>query len=169
MFSINNKVAITNGLPYFGEITGEYKNGTVVHLDKGLFVVETERIVENDPTEVIQAIDSGKFDIWPLRQYGGRDLISDLREYLYKKLKTETAIKEFQTKVRALEQKWSKIPTELLEEVKSLDFYYDYIDDGGQWRAAKNTHDTALGKLRVIDAEGFYSEYQELVFRRTPS
>ena len=48
-----------------------------------------------------------------------------------------------------------KFLNELHAELKSLDFYYERIDDGRRYDAEKAWHDKILSKIESIEDKGF--------------
>jgi hypothetical protein len=75
MILINNSLAITNGEPFqCNHLSGQYADGTVYHLQKLEYgtrlVIETKELIPYNTNDVIlQVIDEGKLDIFPLTTY----------------------------------------------------------------------------------------------------
>lgn len=100
-----------------------------------IFVVITDFICDDTPSEIIAAIDSGKFDLKPLRTFKGYDAIPELRKSLIDKFKQEEAKKRFEEKVALI-----GLSAEELQQLKTVDWYHDYTDDGAVWRSAEARH-----------------------------
>jgi hypothetical protein len=162
VIKLNGILAVSNGVNLSGAegISGsntlcQYKLLRSKYLP--IFVVITDFICDDTPSEIIAAIDSGKFDFQPLRTFKGRDVVPELRKSLVDKIKQEEAMKRFEEKVALI-----GLTAEELQQLKTVDWYHDYTDDGSVWRAAEARHK----KVKASVGEWKYSEYRNAVLDR---
>jgi hypothetical protein len=162
MIKLNGILAVSNGVNMI-DVEGIMGTNTICRYklirDKYLpvFVVITDFICDDTPSEIIAAIDSGKFDLKPLRTFKGRDVIPELRKSLVDKIKHEEAKKRFDKRVTLI-----GLSAEELQQLKTVDWYHDYTDDGSVWRAAEARHKEVKSSV----GEWKYSEYQNAVLDR---
>ena len=103
MIKLNDILAVSNGVDLSG-VEGmvgsnslcQYKLVRSKYLP--IFVVITDFICGDTPSEIIAAIDSGKFDLKLFRTFKGHDAISELRKNLIDKIKQEEAKKRFEVR-----------------------------------------------------------------------
>jgi len=159
MIKLNGILAVSNGVNLSGVegIVGSnslcrYKLVRSKYLP--VFVVITDFICDDDPAEIIAAIDSGKFDFKPLRTFKGYDAIPELRKSLIDKIKQEEAEKRFEEKVALI-----GLSAEELQQLKTVDWYHDYTDDGAVWRSAEARHKEVKSSV----GEWKYNEYRNAV------
>ena len=165
MILINNILAITNGEPFqCNHLSGQYANGTVYHLQKLEYgtrlVIETKELIPYNTNDVIlQAIDEGKLDIFPLTNHGGSNAVVGLLKDINNKIEAARSAQAFYDKLAKLSAKYPQIPAELREELRNHDWYFEFSDDIKVYRAGKQHKDHLLAKLKEINAEGYYHEY----------
>lgn len=165
MILINNILAITNGEPFqCNHLSGQYVDGTVYHLQKMEYgtrlVIETKKLVENNSDDdIMQAIDEGKLDIFPLTTYQGRNAVVGLLKDVNRRIEDARATQAFYEKLNKLSAKYPQIPEELRQELRNHDWYFEFSDDIKVYRAGKQHKDHLLAKLKEINAEGYYHEY----------
>lgn len=168
MILINNMLAITNGEDFKpNHLSGQYADGTVYHLHELQYgtrlVIETDKLVEDTTDEgILNAIDNGKLDIFPLTNYGGKNSVIGLFKSINQKLENIRRIKEYNEKVTKLSAKYPQIPAELLQELNNHDWYFGFSDDISVYRAGSAHRKELLAKLKEINAEGYYHEYLTL-------
>lgn len=168
MILINNGLAITNGDEFKpNHLSGQYANGTVYHLhvlEYGTrLVIETGKLVEDTSDEgILNAIDNGKLDIFPLTTYGGKNSVIGLLKSINRRLENIRRIKEYNEKLAKLSAKYPQIPAELLQELKNHDWYFEFSDDISVYRAGNAHKKELLAKLKEINAEDYYHEYLKL-------
>jgi hypothetical protein len=162
MIKLNGILAVSNGVNMI-DVEGIMGVNTICRYklirDKYLpiFVVITDFICDDTPGEIIAAIDSGKFDFKPLRTFKGYDAIPELRKNLIDKIKQEEAKKRFGERVALI-----GLSAEELQQLKTVDWYHDYTDDGAVWRNAEARHK----KVKASVGEWKYSEYRNAVLDR---
>ena len=165
MLLINDVLAITNGTVFqCNHLTGQYADGTVYYLQKlqygiGL-VIETKMLVEDTTdTGILQAIDEGKMDIFPLTTHRGKNAVITLRKNTNRKIEAALAAKAYQDKLDYLNAKYPQIPPELLAELRNHDWHFKYSDDIKIYRRGNKEKEYLMTKLKEIGAEDHYKEY----------
>ena len=168
MILINNALAITNGDGFKpNHLSGQYADGTVYHLHELEYgtrlVIETGKLVEDTgDAGILNAIDNGKLDIFPLTTYQGKNSVAGLMKSINQRLENIRRLKEYNEKLVKLNAKYPQIPAELLEELRNHDWYFEFSDDIRVYRNGKQHKDHLLAKLKEINAEGYYHEYLKL-------
>lgn len=174
MLMITHNVAVSNGMD-LSEITDQakvvYKNGVVAYIKEGLFLLVTEKLIptfqlETYPDDIISLIQTGKLDLWPLRKFNGKDLIEDFLQRTIRKKELGDLKKIENAKVDEICSKYPQVSEDLKDKMLNLDMYYDYIDDGSQWRAAKQTHDIVINALKEVGAENLYKEFSDFTYNK---
>ena len=169
MIKINGILGITNGdRPFldFSDKKGTYANGVEYFLIKGMLVISTEKIVTEEGDEgLLKAAEEGKLDIWPLTTFHNWDNIGLLKQRLIRKIDETKKIKIFSDKVKELDSRYPSVPNDLRQTVYSLDWYYQYTDDGNVYRRAEEWHDKTFKKLKEIGMESYYTEYKKIVMK----
>ena len=168
MILINNGLAITNGEPFqCNHLSGQYADGTIYHLQKLEYgtrlVIETKELIPYNTNDVIlQVIDEGKLDIFPLTTHQGRNAVVGLLKDINRKIEAARTAQAFYEKLAKLSAKYPQIPAELLQELKNHDWYFGFSDDISVYRAGSTHRKELLAKLKEINAEGYYHEYLKL-------
>lgn len=162
---IAGRFAFSNGEEITDGIRGTTSNGTSYVLKDGHYIVITDKLVDSqDPSDLIKALDNGLLDIWPICQFGGKNLKVIYRERLTSLVNLNRKQKIYNDRLNSVIAKYSHLPKEVIESVKNFDHTYDYSDDANVYRSGVNKKEKIINQLKQYDAVDFLKEYSAAVF-----
>lgn len=162
---ITGRFAFSNGEEITDGIRGTTSNGTSYVLKDGHYIVITDKLVDShDPSDLIKALDNGLLDIWPVCQFGGKNLKVIYRERLTSLVNLNRKQKIYNDRLNSVIAKYSHLPKEMIESVKNFDHTYAYSDDANVYTSAVNKKEEIIKQLKQYDAVGFFKEYSAAVF-----
>lgn len=184
-FYINGRLAISNGQelvgPHIWTIETQDTRQDDVVLTTGyrrrvgdygsVAVLWTPQILKNtdDLDEVVSAIKAGKFDIWPLRSYGGKDTIAELLKETELKIQQKEQEANFAAKVELLNKVFPEIPPSLKCRIANFDFWYSMSDDGNVYRNGVAKEAELIKELKLIGCEPYFKKYANIYCNRNLS
>ena len=165
MLYITGRFAFSNGEEITDGIRGTTINGTTYVLRNGCYIVITDKLVDShDPGDLIKTLDNGLLDIWPICQFGGKNLKVIYREHLTSLINLNRKQKIYNDRLNSVIAKYSHLPKEVIESVKNFDHTYDYSDDGNVYRSGVAKKEEIIKQLKQYDAVNFFKEYCAAVF-----
>lgn len=166
MLYISGRFAFSNGDEVIGGIKGTTSNGTNYVLINHVYVVITEKLVDSvdDPQAKLTAFENGVLNIWPVNQFGGKDLLADYKTHLLSVMALHKKQKVYDAKLKVVIDKYKHLPIEVIDTVKNFDHTYEYSDDSAVYTRAKAREIEIKEILKQYDAVSFFKEYSLAVF-----
>lgn len=177
---VNARLALTNGhlvrgsLIWTDHVSGTvYSTGNPRHQDSGLStwnsyaLFYSPKLVEDpqNKEEVLQAINDGKFDIFPFQTEHGKGLIYHMKQGLETSIKQERRQRDYDQQLEVLEAKYPQVDSDLKRRVRNFDKYYEMSDDHSVYTRGVFEQAKLTEELIACGAPDYMKEFMRITYR----